>query len=147
MELPRFVQSPEPCLGSLPHGTVFREDAAHKPELNSLQENCLVQSREWSVCSWSCRMGISTPVTNDSPQCCLEKETQLCMVQPCDFSVEKSKVWCWRRGDTTAQMLGTALGMSSAHRVCSVLPLPPCPIAQRWGQSTDLSASFLSCPC
>lgn len=56
-------------------------------------------------------MGISTCVTNNNPKCCLEKETRLCMVQPCDFSMEKTKVWCWKRGDTAPQMLGTALGM------------------------------------
>lgn len=93
MELLLFVQSPEPCLVSLPHGSVFREDPAHEPELNNLQENCLVQTTEWSMCSQSCGMGISTRVTNDKPQCCLEKETWLCMVRPCNFSMEKTKVW------------------------------------------------------
>lgn len=103
MELSCFVQSPEPCLVSLPHGSVFREDPAHKPELNNLQENCLVQTTEWSACSRSCGMGISARVTNNNPQCRLEKETRLCMVRPCDFSVEKTKVRCWRRGDIAPQ--------------------------------------------
>ncbi|OXB54037.1 hypothetical protein ASZ78_010319 [Callipepla squamata] len=70
---------------------VFREDPEQKPELNSLQENCLVQTTEWSACSKSCGMGISTRVTNDNPQCRLEKETRLCMVRPCDFPWEKAK--------------------------------------------------------
>ncbi|KAM6314136.1 CCN family member 2-like [Podargus strigoides] len=70
---------------------VFREDPAHKPELNDLQENCLVQTTEWSACSKSCGMGISARVTNDNPQCRLEKETRLCMVRPCDFPMEKTK--------------------------------------------------------
>lgn len=147
MELPFCVQSPEPCLVSLPHDSVFREDPAHKPELNNLQENCLVQTTEWSMCSQSCGMGISTRVTNNNPQCHLEKETRLCMVRPCHFSVEKSKVQCWRRRDTAPQRPGTALGMVLAHRVCSGFALPLCPIAQRWGQSTAFSASFLLCPC
>lgn len=77
---------------SLLHVAVFREDPAQKPELNNLQENCLVQTTEWSACSKSCGMGISARVTNDNPQCHLEKETRLCMVRPCDFSVEKAKV-------------------------------------------------------
>uniref|UniRef100_A0A8C3F6J7 CCN family member 3 n=1 Tax=Chrysemys picta bellii TaxID=8478 RepID=A0A8C3F6J7_CHRPI len=59
------------------------------PELNDLQENCLVQTTEWSACSKSCGMGISTRVTNDNPQCRLEKESRLCMVRPCDFPREK----------------------------------------------------------
>ncbi|CAN8200821.1 unnamed protein product [Coccothraustes coccothraustes] len=71
--------------------TVFREDPAHRPELNNLQENCLAQTTEWSMCSRSCGMGISTRVTNNNPKCHLEKETRLCMVRPCDFSMEKTK--------------------------------------------------------
>ncbi|XP_042741165.1 CCN family member 2-like isoform X2 [Lagopus leucura] len=68
---------------------VFREDP--KPEMNNLQENCLVQTTEWSACSKSCGMGISARVTNNNPQCHLEKETRLCMVRPCDFPWEKAK--------------------------------------------------------
>ncbi|NXU59791.1 CTGF factor, partial [Turnix velox] len=70
---------------------VFREEPALKPELNNLQENCLVQTTEWSTCSKSCDMGISTRVTNNNPQCRLEKETRLCMVRPCHFPLEKNK--------------------------------------------------------
>uniref|UniRef100_A0A7M4FKP3 CCN family member 3 n=1 Tax=Crocodylus porosus TaxID=8502 RepID=A0A7M4FKP3_CROPO len=62
----------------------------YKPELNNLQENCLVQTTEWSACSRTCGMGISSRVTNDNPQCRLEKESQLCMVRPCNFLLEKS---------------------------------------------------------
>ncbi|XP_050182183.1 CCN family member 2-like isoform X2 [Myiozetetes cayanensis] len=70
---------------------VFREEPAQKPELNNLQENCLVQTTAWSACSRSCGMGISARVTNDNPRCRLEKETRLCMVRPCDFPMEKTK--------------------------------------------------------
>uniref|UniRef100_A0A8C5SNV5 IGFBP N-terminal domain-containing protein n=1 Tax=Laticauda laticaudata TaxID=8630 RepID=A0A8C5SNV5_LATLA len=41
--------------------------------------NCLVQTTEWSVCSKTCGLGISTCVTNDNPQCQLEKESRLCL--------------------------------------------------------------------
>uniref|UniRef100_A0A8C3SDI2 CCN family member 3 n=1 Tax=Chelydra serpentina TaxID=8475 RepID=A0A8C3SDI2_CHESE len=68
----------------------YRENPAARPELNDLQENCLVQTTEWSACSKSCGMGISARVTNDNPQCRLEKESRLCMVRPCDFLREKS---------------------------------------------------------
>uniref|UniRef100_A0A452GYB0 CCN family member 3 n=1 Tax=Gopherus agassizii TaxID=38772 RepID=A0A452GYB0_9SAUR len=60
-----------------------------RSELNDLQENCLVQTTKWSACSRSCGMGISTRITNDNPQCRLEKESRLCMVRPCDFPREK----------------------------------------------------------
>uniref|UniRef100_A0A674J2I1 CCN family member 3 n=1 Tax=Terrapene triunguis TaxID=2587831 RepID=A0A674J2I1_9SAUR len=69
---------------------------APRPELNDLQENCLVQTTEWSACSKSCGMGISTRVTNDNPQCRLEKESRLCMVRPCDFPREKKGKKCVR---------------------------------------------------
>lgn len=51
-----------------------------------------MQTTEWSACSKSCGMGISARVTNNNPQCHLEKETRLCMVRPCDFPWEKAKV-------------------------------------------------------
>ncbi|XP_010219211.1 PREDICTED: uncharacterized protein LOC104573683 [Tinamus guttatus] len=70
---------------------VFKETPAQKPEVNDVQENCLVQTTAWSACSKSCGMGISARVTNDNPQCRLEKETRLCMVRPCDFPMEKTK--------------------------------------------------------
>uniref|UniRef100_A0A8C6ZNY1 CCN family member 3 n=1 Tax=Nothoprocta perdicaria TaxID=30464 RepID=A0A8C6ZNY1_NOTPE len=53
--------------------------------------NCLVQTTEWSACSKSCGMGVSTRVTNSNGQCRLEKETRLCMVRPCDFPTGKMK--------------------------------------------------------
>ncbi|NWY48870.1 CTGF factor, partial [Sylvia atricapilla] len=81
--------SEENCVGAAM--AVFREDPAHKLELKSLQENCLVQTTEWSMCSQSCGMGISAHVANNNPQCRLEKETRLCMIRPCDFSMEKNK--------------------------------------------------------
>lgn len=51
-----------------------------------------MQTTEWSACSKSCGMGISARVTNNNPQCRLEKETRLCMVRPCDLPVDKTKV-------------------------------------------------------
>nr|XP_033811325.1 CCN family member 2-like [Geotrypetes seraphini] len=68
---------------------VYGQVPAFSPELNNLQENCLVQTTEWSACSKSCGMGISTRVTNDNPRCRLEKETRLCMVRPCNLLLEK----------------------------------------------------------
>ncbi|KAM6428079.1 CCN family member 2-like isoform 2-T2 [Liasis olivaceus] len=75
---------------------VYRNRLAHKPELklkstlHNLQENCLVQTTEWSVCSKTCGMGISTRVTNDNPQCQLEKESRLCVVRFCNVSLDRS---------------------------------------------------------
>lgn len=73
-----------------------------------MQENCLVQTTEWSACSKSCGMGISARVTTNNPQCRLEKETRLCMVRPCDFPMEKTKVGAW--------------GVGTRHRECQGAP-------------------------
>lgn len=94
-----------------------------------------MQTTEWSACSKSCGMGISARVTNDNPQCRLEKETRLCMVRPCDFPMEKTKVLgLGERGHDTGSardnLVRYVLGMSLSHRVCSVLPLFLCPTAQ-----------------
>lgn len=55
-----------------------------------MRENCLVQTTEWSACSKSCGLGISTRVTNDNRECRLEKQTRLCMVRPCESQLEQS---------------------------------------------------------
>uniref|UniRef100_A0A8C5WXA1 CCN TSP1 domain-containing protein n=1 Tax=Laticauda laticaudata TaxID=8630 RepID=A0A8C5WXA1_LATLA len=80
--------------------SVYRNRFAPKPELklksilNDLQVNCLVQTTEWSVCSKTCGLGISTCVTNDNPQCQLEKESRLCNpdnIGICIFFFQKGK--------------------------------------------------------
>ncbi|XP_007898530.1 CCN family member 1 [Callorhinchus milii] len=55
-------------------------------EQKSDRPRCIVQTTEWSHCSKSCGIGISTRVTNDNPQCKLMKETRLCQLRPCGLS-------------------------------------------------------------
>nr|XP_028598673.1 connective tissue growth factor-like [Podarcis muralis] len=69
---------------------VYRNNPVRKPKTNHLQENCLVQTTEWSACSKTCGMGISTRVTNNNPQCRLEKESRLCLIRYCNVPLEKS---------------------------------------------------------
>ncbi|CAM9199476.1 unnamed protein product [Lampetra planeri] len=45
---------------------------------------CPVQTTDWSQCSRSCGMGVSSRITNKNPQCKLERETRVCTVRPCD---------------------------------------------------------------
>ncbi|XP_069479087.1 CCN family member 2-like [Ambystoma mexicanum] len=67
---------------------VYRPVPVYSPKLNGLQANCIVQTTDWSTCSKSCGMGVSTRVTNDNQHCRLEKETRLCLVRPCDARME-----------------------------------------------------------
>lgn len=89
--------------------SVYRNIFAHKPELklkstlNDLQVNCLVQTTEWSVCSKTCGMGISTRVTNDNPQCQLEKESRLCLVRFCNVSLDRSNKVLWQLSEVNAK--------------------------------------------
>lgn len=55
-----------------------------------IRANCLVQTTEWSACSKTCGMGISTRVTNDNAFCRLEKQSRLCMVRPCEADLEEN---------------------------------------------------------
>lgn len=69
---------------------VFREVSAHGPKPESPRDNCLVQTTEWSECSATCGMGVSSRVTNDNERCQLERQTRVCMVRPCQADQEKS---------------------------------------------------------
>ncbi|XP_048101940.1 CCN family member 1 isoform X1 [Alosa alosa] len=46
-------------------------------------KQCVVQTTNWSQCSRSCGMGVSSRVTNNNAQCKLVKETRLCNIRPC----------------------------------------------------------------
>ncbi|MBN3285921.1 CTGF factor, partial [Polyodon spathula] len=45
--------------------------------------NCIEQSSEWSACSKTCGMGVSTRVSNKNRACRLETQSRLCIVRPC----------------------------------------------------------------
>ncbi|XP_028674847.1 CCN family member 2b [Erpetoichthys calabaricus] len=97
---------------------VYQEVPAFNSETESPQENCIVQTTEWSECSKSCGMGISTRVTNDNEQCQLEKQSRLCMVRPCEGfqerDIKKGKK-CVRTPKTTKAMRYELSGCTSTR--------------------------------
>ncbi|KAL6073432.1 hypothetical protein STEG23_033173 [Scotinomys teguina] len=62
----------------------YRPEATVGVEVSDSSVNCIEQTTEWSACSKSCGMGLSTRVTNRNRQCEMVKQTRLCMVRPCE---------------------------------------------------------------
>ncbi|XP_004697725.1 CCN family member 3 [Echinops telfairi] len=67
----------------------YRPEATLGVEVSDSSINCIEQTTEWSACSRSCGMGVSTRVTNRNRQCEMVKQTQLCLVRPCQQEPEK----------------------------------------------------------
>uniref|UniRef100_A0A8D3BL59 Uncharacterized protein n=1 Tax=Scophthalmus maximus TaxID=52904 RepID=A0A8D3BL59_SCOMX len=84
---PRLVRIPGQCCFSVDcHKGTWRlppkpehRPAPHQPD----NELCPVQTTDWSQCSRSCGMGVSSRITNKNPLCKLERETRICTVRPC----------------------------------------------------------------
>ncbi|XP_051887058.1 CCN family member 2-like isoform X1 [Pristis pectinata] len=61
----------------------FRSDVFARRYPSHVPFNCLEQSSEWSACSRSCGIGVSTRISNKNHRCILETQSQLCIVKPC----------------------------------------------------------------
>ncbi|XP_059830773.1 CCN family member 4-like isoform X1 [Hypanus sabinus] len=63
--------------------------SAFQGELEVWHQNCLVQTTQWSECSKSCGMGISTRISNENRQCKIVNERRLCYLRPCNVDITK----------------------------------------------------------
>ncbi|KAJ7338087.1 hypothetical protein JRQ81_010647 [Phrynocephalus forsythii] len=66
--------------------SAYRQEATLGVDASDSSSNCIEQTTEWSACSMTCGMGISTRVTNKNPMCEMVKQTRLCEVRPCERS-------------------------------------------------------------
>ncbi|KAI1900647.1 hypothetical protein AGOR_G00052070 [Albula goreensis] len=51
---------------------------------------CFPQTTNWSECSTTCGMGVSSRVTNSNAECRLVRETRLCQIRQCDLDMTPS---------------------------------------------------------
>uniref|UniRef100_A0A6J0VJV8 CCN family member 3 n=1 Tax=Pogona vitticeps TaxID=103695 RepID=A0A6J0VJV8_9SAUR len=66
--------------------SAYRQEAILGIDAPDSSSNCIEQTTEWSACSTTCGMGVSTRVTNKNPTCEMVKQTRLCEVRPCEKS-------------------------------------------------------------
>ncbi|XP_048882991.1 CCN family member 2-like [Brienomyrus brachyistius] len=79
-----WVCDPVPSDGRLQSSLPdYRDAPDYGLEDEGPQANCITQTTEWSVCSTTCGMGVSTRVTNDNEGCQLEKQSRVCMIRRC----------------------------------------------------------------
>ncbi|XP_060692003.1 CCN family member 3-like isoform X2 [Hemiscyllium ocellatum] len=61
----------------------YRSEVLYGRYVSNVPYNCPEQSSEWSACSRSCGIGVSTRISNKNDHCVLETQSQLCIVRPC----------------------------------------------------------------
>ncbi|GIY22411.1 CCN family member 1 [Caerostris darwini] len=65
------------------HGSCCREWLCESTVYEDRKKHCQPFTGEWTTCSTTCGMGVSTRVSNANPECQLKNETRLCLLRPC----------------------------------------------------------------
>ncbi|XP_035291634.1 CCN family member 1-like [Anguilla anguilla] len=70
-----------------PHGSTaaFLEWLTPQQPHVPFPSQCFSQTTDWSECSTTCGMGVSSRVTNSNAECRLVRETRLCQIRQCDL--------------------------------------------------------------
>ncbi|XP_046904367.1 cellular communication network factor 1, like 2 [Hypomesus transpacificus] len=111
---------------ALPHeqasaGVTFREGLSLPKSEVLLSPRCRLQTTDWTECSTTCGMGISSRVTNNNPECRLVRETRLCQIRQCELQLEltlglKRAKKCQRTVRPQEPIRITFAGCSTARR-------------------------------
>ncbi|XP_029916138.1 cellular communication network factor 1, like 2 [Myripristis murdjan] len=100
-------------------GVTFSVMTVPKSEV-LLESGCFPQTTEWTECSTTCGMGISSRVTNNNPECRLIRETRLCQIRQCGLQlplvVNKRGKKCQRTIRPQEPVRITFAGCSTAQR-------------------------------
>lgn len=102
----------------LPGGKTYKEMLSFPVSEVVVEPRCFPQTSQWSECSVTCGMGLSSRVSNHNPECQPLRETRLCQVRPCDqlpTAVKKGKK-CQRTSRPQEPVSLTFAGCSTAER-------------------------------
>ncbi|XP_062273468.1 cellular communication network factor 1, like 2 [Scomber scombrus] len=110
---------PQPLHPAATGGATFREMMSFPMSEVLLKSSCFPQTTEWTVCSTTCGMGVSSRVTNKNPDCRMVRETRLCQIRLCDLqlpvAIKKGKK-CQRTIRQHEPVSITFAGCSTAQR-------------------------------
>ncbi|KAG8190604.1 hypothetical protein JTE90_017868 [Oedothorax gibbosus] len=72
-----------PRLVEVQNGGCCREWMCESTLLEDRRKHCQTYTGDWTPCSTTCGMGVSSRISNANPECQLKNETRLCMLRPC----------------------------------------------------------------
>ncbi|XP_056602258.1 cellular communication network factor 1, like 1 isoform X1 [Triplophysa dalaica] len=100
-------------------GVAYQEWITSSKSHINVPSTCFLQVTDWSPCSTTCGMGISSRVTNSNTECRLVRETRLCQIRECGdnlvSSLKKGKK-CQRTTRPQKPIQITFAGCFSARR-------------------------------
>ncbi|XP_071759650.1 cellular communication network factor 1, like 2 [Centroberyx gerrardi] len=110
---------PQPHLQAGAGGVTFSEVVSLPKSEMVLESGCFPQTTDWTECSTTCGMGVSSRVTDNNADCRLVRETRLCQIRPCDLQLPlagKKGKKCQRTVRPQEPVRITFAGCSTAQR-------------------------------